>query len=227
MAVAQSLPESFGQCRNAEDPAAGIAACEATLRNQTLLKAERARTYATLSTYQRDTGDYRAAMASLDQAARIAPNAPAIPAARAIVLHLSGDLARAMKAYEQAIALGGRSPATLNNRAVTELALGNTAAAIADLDEALEMLARDGIILDNRAEAKCRAGDVEGSVADRLAALRTGGPDVEALNEALTAAGITGGLGTGPGEPGAGESAEALEQWTAAGCPGALAPAFL
>ncbi len=220
LATAQSLPESYEQCRNAENPASGIEACKATLQSKTILQSERARTYVTLSIYQRETGDFRAALASLDQAAKIAPNAPTIPAERAITLHLSGDLAGAMKAHERTFALGGATTAALNNRAVTELALGNTAAAIADLDAAMDLMLDNGVVLGNRAQAKCRAGDVEGSVADRVAALEMGGPDADALAAALTAAGVT-------GEPGTAEGAAALEQWTAAGCEGAPEPSFL
>jgi Flp pilus assembly protein TadD len=222
LAAAQSLPESFERCRNAEDPASGIEACKKTLENQTILQAERARTYVTLATYQRDAGDYAAALDSLDRAAEIAPNAPTIPAERAIVLHLGGDLAGAMKAHARAFALGGDSPAALNNRAVTELALGNAGAAIADFDAALQIMADYGVILDNRATAKCLACDVDGSVADRLAAIEMGGPDLEALEGAVSAGGAAAEFGSG-----AGESAGAVEQWTAAGCPGAPAPAFL
>lgn len=222
IAAAQSLPESYERCRNAEDPASGIAACRETLENKTILQTERARTYVTLGTYQREAGDYAAALASLDQAAGIAPNAPTIPRERAIVLHLSGDLAGAMRAHERVFALGGTSPAALNNRAVTELAMGNAQAAIADFDAALDQMADDGTVLGNRAAAKCAAGEVEGSVEDRLAAIEAGGPGVEALEAAMLSAGVAGGLGAG-----AGESAEAVEQWTAAGCPGEPEPAFL
>ena len=222
LVAAQSLPESYEQCRAAETPKAGIAACKKALQSEGLLQAERARTFVTLSDYQRQLGDYPAALASLDQAAKIGPNAPVIPAERAIVLQMSGDLAGAMKAHERAFALGGKSTATLNNRGVTELALGQAEKAIADFDAALELMADNGKVLENRALAKCQAGDADGAAADLLAAIGLDDADVDGIEAGMAGAGIEGGLGGA-----APEQAEALERWTAAGCPGAPAPKFL
>ena len=67
--AAQTLPESYGQCRRAEDPLTGIAACEEALRSPELLQTERARVLVTLATYHRQTGEFPAALAALDKAA--------------------------------------------------------------------------------------------------------------------------------------------------------------
>jgi Flp pilus assembly protein TadD len=220
LAAGQTLPESYERCRYAEEPQVGIAACKEALQSQGLLQAERARTWVTLGGYQRRAGDFAAALTSLDQAAKIAPNAPGIPVERAIVLHQSGDLAGAMKAHERAFTLGSGSPAMFNNRAITKLALGQTEAAIADLDAALALIAENGAVLDNRATAKCRAGDVDGSIADRLEMLELREADAGALDAAMAAAGFEVGSG-------AENRAEALKRWTTAGCPGAPEPRFL
>ena len=221
-AAAETLPPSYDECRSAEDPAAGVAACEEALQSPALLQAERARAYVTLSTYQREMGAFPAALASLEEAARIAPNAPIIPVERAIVLHLSGDLAGASEAHARVFALGPGTAATFNNRGVTKLASGDAAAAIADFDSALAMMPDNEIVLANRATAKCKAGDAEGSVADRLAALEIGDTDLGELEAAMAAAGFEGGLGTATDR-----SPSALAEWTSAGCPGAAAPKFL
>jgi Flp pilus assembly protein TadD len=213
IAAAQSLPESFEQCRRAEDPRSGIAACEDALKSPALLQTERARALVTLATYRRQAGELAEALAALDKAAAIAPRAPLIPAERAIVLHMSGDLSGAKKAHAQAFSRGPGSPMMLNNRGVTNLALGDTAGAVADFDAALSLMEGDATILANRAAARCSAGDADGSVADRLAAIERGDLHAAELEAAMAAAGF-GGEG-------------ALEQWTSAGCPGAPAPDFL
>jgi tetratricopeptide (TPR) repeat protein len=220
-AAAQPLPESFEQCRRAEDPVSGIAACEDALGSPALLQAERARVLVMLAIYHRQAGQYPAALSALDKAAGIAPKASIIPTERAIVLHVSGDLAGAMKAHARAFALAPGSPAMFNNRGVTNLALGDTAAAIADFDSALSLLEGEGRVLANRAAAKCRAGDVDGSIADRLLALDSGELDPSRLQAEIERSGVDGAIGSEAGPGGA------LEKWTAAGCPGADAPEFL
>jgi Flp pilus assembly protein TadD len=220
-AAGQTLPPTYEECLRAEDPASGIAACEDALASPALLQAEKARGYVTLARYQRQTGDLSAALASVDKAAEVAPNAPAIPAERAVILHLSGDLAGARAAHERAFALGPGSVAMFNNRAITMLALGDAAAAVADFDSALAIMADDPVVLANRATAKCRAGDVEGSVTDRLAALALDERGAGDLEVAMAASGFEGGLGAT-----AGDASGALSQWTAAGCPDAAEPRF-
>lgn len=221
-AAAQAFPESTNACRLAEDPTAGIAACEDALKSPGLLQSERARAYLRLGTYQRRTGAFAKALASLDEAAQMAPNASIIPAERAVVLHLSGDLAGATEAHSRAFALDSGSLAMFNNRGVTRLALGDAAAAIADFDSALAIMSDNGPVLANRATAKCQAGDTDGAVADRIAALEIGDTDPDELEAAMTASGFEGGLGSlTDGLSGA------LAEWTAAGCPGAAAPEFL
>ena len=217
----QTLPPSYEQCLRAEDPVSGIAACEEALASTSLLQAEEARGYMTLGRYQRQTGALSAALASVAKAAEIAPNAPAIPAERAVILHLRGDLSGAKAAHARAFALGSGSVAMFNNRGVTMLALGDTAAAIADFDSALGIMADDPVVLANRATAKCRAGDADGSVADRLAALALDDGGADDLEAAMAASGFEGGLGATTGD-----ASGALAQWTAAGCPDAAEPRF-
>ena len=221
LVAAQMLPESYNACRLADDPQAGIAACKEALNSSALLQAERARAYLMLGTYQRETGALSESRASLDEAARIAPNAPAIPAERAILLHLSGDLAGAKEAHARAFSLGSASVASLNNRGVTMLALGDTAGAIADFESALAITSDNGRVLDNRATALCRAGKLDASIADRLAAIELGDADVAELEAAMALSGFQGGLGTDASDPDG-----ALARWTAAGCPGA-SPGFM
>ena len=220
--AAQNLPESYMQCRNAESPEAGIAACAEALKSPNLLQTERARTLLTLATYNRLKGDYPAALDAVAKAAAIAPNAAEIPAERAVVLHLRGDLSGARAAHAQAFALDSGSAAMFNNRGVTMLALGEAAAAIADFDSALLVMDENGTVLANRAAAKCRAGDAAGSVADHLASIGSDESRAAALEAAMASAGFEGGLGAG-----AGSTPDALAQWAAAGCPGAPAPEFL
>jgi Flp pilus assembly protein TadD len=172
-----------------------------------------------LGRFQRQTGALAAALASVDKAAEIAPNAPDIGAERAVILHLSGDLAGARQAHARAFALDSGSLVTFSNRGVTMLALGETAAAIADFDSALAIAPDDATFLANRAAAKCRAGDVEGSVTDRLAAVELDDTTRGELEAAMAASGFEGGLGAGAPDP-----AGALAQWTAAGCPGTASP---
>lgn len=218
LAAAQTLPPSYQQCRTAEDPAAGIAACEDALRSGTLLQSEEARAHVTLARYHRQSGDLSAALAGADEAAEIAPNASIIPAERAVILYLSGDLAGAREAHARAFALGSGSPAMFKNRGVTMLALGDAAAAIADFDAALALMPEDATVLANRADAKCRAGDAEGAVADRMAAVVRDEDGRGELEATTTAAGFPGGRGTSDGADGA------LGRRTAAGCPGAAEP---
>lgn len=218
-AAQQLLPATYAQCRGAESPEAGIAACTEALKSPDLLYAERARALLTLATYYRQASKYPAALDALAKAAAIAPNAPDIPAERAVVLHQSGDLSGAKAAHAQAFALGPGTLAMFNNRGVTMFALGGTAAAIADFDSALSIMSDNGPVLENRAMARCRAGDANGSVADLLALLEFDESRAAALEAAMAGAGFEGGLGT--------DAAGALARWTAAGCPGAPAPEFL
>jgi Flp pilus assembly protein TadD len=220
VAAAQPLPPSYEQCLRAEEPAAGIAACEDALATPGLLQAERARGYLTLARYQRQTGALSAALASVEKAAEIAPNAGEIPAERAVILHLEGDLAGARAAHARAFALDSGSVAMFNNRGVTMLALGDAAAAIADFDAALAIMPDDATVLANRAAAKCQAGDAEGSIADRIAAGELDEAGRDELESAMAAAGFAGGLGTGRSETGD------LARWTEAGCPGAASFRF-
>ena len=215
-AAQQLLPDAYVHCREAESPEAGIAACTEALKSPDLLQAERARTLLNLATYDRLTGAYPAALDALAKASAIAPNAPAIPAERAIVLHVTGNLAGAKAAHAQAFALGPGSPAMFNNRGITILALGDTAAAIADFDASLSMMSDNGAVLANRATAKCRAGDADGAVADLAAAIGHDESRAAALEAAMAGAGFEGAA-----------SADALAKWTAAGCPGAPDPEFL
>lgn len=215
-AAQQELPVAYSQCRDPESPEAGIAACTEALKGQNLLQAERARTLLNLAIHNRLAGAYPAAFDALAKAAAIAPNAPAIPAERAIVLHMSGDLAGAKATYAQAFSLGPGSPALFNNRGVTLLALGDAAAAIADFDASLALMTDNHAVLANRATAKCRAGDVAGSVADLAVLIGQDESRAAALEAALAGAGIEGAL-----------DADTLARWTAAGCPGAADPEFL
>jgi tetratricopeptide (TPR) repeat protein len=220
--TAETFPESYAECRTADDPAAGIAACQDALKSSRLLQTERARAYLMLARYQQQTGALQSALDSLDEAGAIAPNAPDIPAQRAIVLHSLGDLSGASAAHARAFELGPETATLLNNRGITRLALGDTAAAIADFDAALSHF-ENGTILENRSLARCRAGDVDASVADRLAAMKLNGIGGEEIEAVIRASGFEGGLTPSATEA---DAASALTRWTAAGCPGAPAAQF-
>ena len=124
IAAAEAFPESYAECRTADDPVAGVAACQDALNSSGLLQTERARAYLMLAKYQQQTGAFQSALESLDEAGTIAPNAPDIPAQRAIVLHSLGDLSGASAAHARAFELGPETATLLNNRGVTRLAMG-------------------------------------------------------------------------------------------------------
>jgi hypothetical protein len=87
------------------------------------------------------------ALALLDQAQRIAPDDPSVPAEQGRVLLLLHRPAEALAAFGRALALDPNDPRAINNRGAALLALGQADAARADFDRAL---ARDACMFDAR-----------------------------------------------------------------------------
>ncbi len=86
-------------------------------------------------------------LALLEEAARLAPSDPAIPAERGRILLVQNQPGEALAAFGRALALDPESAAAMNNRGVALEALGQTAAAEADFARAL---ARDPCLFDAR-----------------------------------------------------------------------------
>jgi tetratricopeptide (TPR) repeat protein len=87
------------------------------------------------------------ALELLEEARRLAPSDPAIPAEQGRVLLAAGRPAEALEAFGRALALEPGSAAALNNRGAALAALGQAAAARADFERAL---ARDPCLFDAR-----------------------------------------------------------------------------
>ena len=98
--------------------------------------------------------DPQRALVLLDEAARLAPEDPAIPAERGRVLLQSGQPAQALAAFGRALALAPNDPHAINNRGVALLAMGQIEAARQDFRRALEI---DACLFDARLNLK-RAG---------------------------------------------------------------------
>jgi hypothetical protein len=87
------------------------------------------------------------ALAVLDEAQRIAPDDPAVPAEQGRVLLLLHRPAEALAAFGRALALDPNDPRAFNNRGAALLALGQADAARADFERALAL---DACLFDAR-----------------------------------------------------------------------------
>ena len=113
-------------------------------------------------------------LALLDEAQKLAPDDPAIPAEKGRIYLVSGHPAAALRAFGRALALAPGDPRALNNRGVALLALGQPSAARDDFERALAInaclfdarlnLKRVGI--DAPPSSACRFNDQEAAALD-------------------------------------------------------------
>jgi tetratricopeptide (TPR) repeat protein/predicted Ser/Thr protein kinase len=116
-----------------------------------------------LSRVQLETGDTRAALGSLDEAARLGAAPAVICYRRAFVLVELKDAPGALRELDRALELHRDWPEALRFRAETRIELGDGSGALADLGR-LVALEPDSIrFLCERGDLRQRLGDLEGS----------------------------------------------------------------
>jgi len=129
-----------------------------------------------------------------------------------------GDLDAARAAYSGALAIDAADVAARNNRALVRARQGDLGAALDDLGIALEASPGNGVIWNNRANVNCEMARTDAAVADRVQALYRGRFTAAAAQAGMRRSGHYDGPADGIWGP---DSADALYDWTAAGCPGA------
>ena len=165
--------------------------------------SNRAVAHAALGQYIEAFDDHREAV-KLDPTSATARNNKANAHAR------FREYNRALAEYSAAIRLRPGYFSAHFNRAGVHVALGQDAEAIADYTAVIATKPELGAAYAGRAEAYCRIGDVAASVADRLEALKLSALTQDLVASHLTETGYLRDTTT---------LEDALEAWTAAGCP--------
>jgi tetratricopeptide (TPR) repeat protein len=112
------------------------------------------------------TGDARGALADLDRAVELAPEAAPAYNTRGTAREALHDLVGARADFDRAIALAPAWPDPYNNRGNVRLAGGDAAGAVGDYDRVLTLAPGHTRALFNRALARERQQDVAGARAD-------------------------------------------------------------
>jgi tetratricopeptide (TPR) repeat protein len=127
--------------------------------------------------YKRDFGR---AIADLDEAIRLDPNAVAAYQNRAASYRNSGQLDRALADLDRAAQLDPNDARTFLSRGVIHFRLGDTARSIADYDTSLKLNSKFVASLYGRGVAKLKQGDIDGGNADIRDAKATQ-PNIDAI----------------------------------------------
>ncbi len=217
LAPASAMADEFLTCLNERDADVGIAACELAL-TEDLTTQERAEVFLALGLHHRKSGNFNAALDSLDEASSLSVVNSKAMTEIGLLHYAQGDQDAAISAFSQALAVEPRFVRALNNRAVARMNVGRFTAAIEDLDLALTIDENDADLWNNRANVHCEMGAVDDAYRDRLQALYAGRFTAASAQSGLKKAGFYDGPSDGIWGP---DSEDALLAWTKGGCPNA------
>lgn len=127
-----------------------------------------------------------------------------------------GQFARARDAYSRVLVNDPDNVRALNNRGVALVRLGDRQAALVDLSRAVQLAPRNGNVWNNRANLYCSLQRHKESLMDRLRAFHNGRFNLAQAQGSLRKQGFFRGLNDGIWDE---EEAQALKDWTDAGCP--------
>ena len=111
-------------------------------------------------------GDYKGAIADLDQALKIDPKDAEVYNNRGSAKGRMGDHKGALADYDRAIEINPKDVGAYNNRGNAKSHMGDHKGALADYDQAIEITPKDAEVYNNRGNAKSRMGDHKGAIAD-------------------------------------------------------------
>jgi tetratricopeptide (TPR) repeat protein len=119
-------------------------------------------------------GDYKGAIADLDQAIRLNPKNALIYNNRGTIRYKLGDKQGAIIDYDQAIRLNSKFALAYGNRGLARYKLGDKQGALADYDQAIRLGANYASAYGNRGSIRYKLGDKQGALADYDQAIRLG-----------------------------------------------------
>lgn len=217
LAPVSAMADDFLTCLNERDAEIGIAACELAL-TEDLTTQERAEVFLALGLHQRKSGNFNAALDSLDEASSLSVVNSKAMTEIGVLHYAQGDQDAAISAFTEALAAEPDFVRALNNRAVARMSVGRLTAAVEDLNRAVALDSNDPDILNNRANLNCQIGAVDDAYRDRLSALYAGRFTAASAQAGLRKSGFYDGPSDGIWGP---DSEDALLAWTKGGCPGA------
>lgn|SRR5262249_14464224 len=123
-------------------------------------------------------GDKDRALADINQAIQLDPNAANHYNNRGIIYRMNGEYDRAISDYDEAIWLKNDYPAAFYNRAITYTEKGEYDKALADFETVLRFDAQNPFALYGRGIARLKKGETEAASTD-LAAARAIRPTID------------------------------------------------